>query len=33
VLVSDSCDLSHALVLEKGMNLTEEVIEKQGSRL
>jgi hypothetical protein len=33
VLVSDSCDLSHALVLEKGMNLTEEVIEKQCSRL
>ena len=33
VLVSNSCDLSHALVLEKGMNLTEEVIEKQGSRL
>ena len=27
VLVSDSCDLSHALVLKKGMDFTEEVIE------
>jgi hypothetical protein len=33
VLISDSCNLSHALVLEKGMNLPEEVIEKKGSRL
>ena len=33
VLVSDSCDLSHALILEKSMDFTEEVIKKKGSRL